>query len=69
MHYGTKNPRFKYLMKINELERHFFTVSLSERDLGVILCNNLRSYSDGCLMKDIRLLEGTVLSRKMAQGH
>ena len=42
IHYGIRNREFEYSMKINETERHLLEASSLERDLGVMMCNNLK---------------------------
>jgi hypothetical protein len=42
MHIGKKNPAFEYNMKINTSERTVLEATDNERDLGIIITNNLK---------------------------
>jgi hypothetical protein len=42
MHIGMKNPAFEYNMKINTSERTVLEATDNERDLGIIITNNLK---------------------------
>ena len=42
MHYGAKNPNFEYSMNKEGAYPHILKVTSVERDLGVIMINNLK---------------------------